>query len=81
MDRNCLTRNEDITAVRNPERILCDGRQISVASSTKTLVRSLPSAPELLEAALKEVATPVPINEGEDSFDTLGGRPVSEERP
>lgn len=73
--------DEDVTEFSSPERILGHGRRIAFTSSATTLVGNPPITSQSLKAAIKEVTTPVPRAGGEDSFDGLPDRPVSEECP
>lgn len=73
--------NNDITAVGNPERILLDVRWASASSKAAQAVENLLIAPQSLEAALQGVATSFPSLDGEDTFDAVADRLVSEERP
>lgn len=70
-----------ITAVSNAVRILCDGRQMTSASSALYAVGCPSNEPQSLENALEKVATSVPKENDEDTFDGLNDRAVSEERP
>lgn len=57
-----------------------DGRQIAAVLSTTGPVGNLLIAPQSLEAALEEVAAPIPRAEVEDKFDGLTDWHVSGER-
>lgn len=70
-------RNEDVTAVSIPKCILRDDRRIVAASITTTPVGNLPVAPLSLEAALEEVAGPIPSAECQDTFEDLAGMRLS----
>lgn len=71
-------RDEDVTVVSDPERILRDNHRLAAASSTATLVRNRLIAAQALEAASEEVAAPTPRADGEDTLDGLSDRPISE---
>lgn len=80
MESNWLERNENATVVGRPERIFSDGRRTPVRSSAATTVGSLPASLHSLEAAPEEVAASTLTAEGEDTFDSLAERLVSQER-
>lgn len=72
--------DEDVTVVRNPQRILRDGRRTAGTSSATNTVGNSPIAPKSLETALEEVATYVSRADGKGMFDGVADGPVSEER-
>lgn len=72
--------DDDVTEMSSPERIHRDGRQVAGASSATQAVVNPSNAPQLLEAALREVATPALRARGEDPFDAIAYQPVSKER-
>lgn len=74
-------RDWDATVVSTPERILRDGRRIVAAPNATIPVGNRPSAPQLPEVSLEEVATTVYGTEGKDMLDGHVARPVLEERP
>lgn len=68
-----------ITVFSNPKRIPCAGRRIAAASSTATFSGNYQIALQSLEAALEELAAPVPRADGEETFNKLAVRPMLEE--
>lgn len=71
---------DDVTAVSNSERVLCDGREIPVRSSNEKAVGSLPVPLASFRTALQGRATPVTRIQGKDMFDAITDRLVSEKR-
>lgn len=74
------TRHENINVVSSSKFIICDARQFFAAQSTAIPARHLPTLSQLLEAAIGRVAASIPTAEGEDTFNSLSHRPISEER-
>lgn len=69
----------DVITLSDMERILLDGRRIATALSSAPVERIPTKESHGLEAALQEVATPIPIVEYEDMFDGRTDSHVSEE--
>lgn len=60
--------DKNATAVSDLERF-CDRPQMTIASGPKPVVGNSPSAPQVLETSLQEMATPMKSVEDEDNFD------------
>lgn len=71
----------DVTALSDPECMLRDGWQISVASSYRHVFGSPPSIPHALEAALKGETAPIPKAKKENPLHRLHDRPALEKCP
>lgn len=80
MNSNRHEHEKDVTVFSNPECILRDKRRAAATSSVTTPVGNPPIAPQLLDAALEKAVTQIPRAEGEETFDGLADRPVTEER-
>lgn len=65
----------------NLEHILCDDRLVAAASSAPITVENPPIVPQSSEAALQELDISVTISKGEEMYDGLADRSVSEECP
>lgn len=72
--------DDDVTVVSRPERILYDGRWTAFPTSATQAVANPPNGPQWLEATLEEVRASIPRLEGQEKFESLHDRPVSEER-
>lgn len=59
MNSNRREREKEVTMLSSPERVLHDSRRIAATSSAMTCFANTSTTPEILEAALEEVATPV----------------------
>lgn len=81
MEYNRRERDEDVTVLSNPELILCDGHRVPASSCATTPIENPSIAAHLIKATLEEVATLVPRAKGDDTFDGLTDRPVSEVLP
>lgn len=71
---------EDALTVSIPKHILRDDRRIAAAWSAAKAVRIPPNAPQFLEAAIREVATPLLRAQDEDIFDAKADWPVPKEQ-
>lgn len=80
MEPNWLEFDKEVTMISSLKRILCHNCRIFSALNTTTAVGNPQIAPQLLEAALQEVATPILRAENEDTFDGLINRTVLEKR-
>lgn len=72
--------DDDANAMSNPKYILREGCQIPASLSAAKAVGIPPIASQSLQVVLQELSTPPPTTKGEETFDAIAGRPLSEER-
>lgn len=68
MKCNRSERDKEVTMISNPERIICDLRRTTAASTAATPVEDPPFALLYLDAAQEKVARQVSTVESEDTF-------------
>lgn len=73
--------NKDNTVVSSPQGILRHLHQIPDVANIALSFRNRPFASRTLKALLEEVATPIPIVNGEDTLDGVAESQLSKERP
>lgn len=74
-------RGEDITVFSKSEHIIRGGCRTAATSGAATTIGNFPAAPQSVEAASNEMATPVTRTDGKHTFGGLSDRFVSEQHP
>lgn len=73
--------NDDVTEIRKPERIVCDGRKIAAASSAAPNFGNRFNVPPGLDVTLQEVAAKISRAVSKDTSDAIEDKTVSEKHP